>query len=154
MTQEKSTQQELNTGFIIPEMFYIRQSRETFLLSVKTEMELGFMSKNTKIAYLYRDASNYKTYNEIIINGCLDQRDISQFLKDSAYFIPSEVGLKDLQPCKFSVDDHIWHEIEFMEATDEESTLNISTDILYEKFKKAHEKEWNEYAVFERKCLL
>ena len=26
---------------------------------------------NTKITYLYRDADNYKQFNEVIINGCL-----------------------------------------------------------------------------------
>lgn len=112
------------------------------------------MNKNTKIAYLYRDASNYKTYNEVIINGGLEEKDILQFLKDGEFFIPSEVGLKDLQPGTFSVDDHIWHEIEYIVPTDEEPTINISADILYEKFKKAHQNKWNEYAVFERKCLI
>ncbi|HPS02723.1 MAG TPA: hypothetical protein PLA90_14390, partial [Candidatus Sumerlaeota bacterium] len=64
---------------------------------------------NTRFGYLYRDACNYKEYHEVVVSGILREEDIQPFLRDKTYFVPSEVGLTDLQPAVFTVDDHIWH---------------------------------------------
>ncbi|NQZ60199.1 MAG: hypothetical protein HRT88_22340 [Lentisphaeraceae bacterium] len=53
--------------------------------------------KNSKIYYLYRDAANYKAFNEVIIAGPLQLEDLTPYFHDHHFFIPSEIGLEDLQ---------------------------------------------------------
>ena len=53
---------------------------------------------STKISYLYRDADNYKQYNECIIAGTLSAKQIRAILDCwdmGAYFIPRQVGLPE-----------------------------------------------------------
>jgi hypothetical protein len=59
-----------------------------------------------------------------------------------------------LQDDTFSVDDHIWHEFEKIELTEEPPNLEIVASLLIEKFKDASQNNWNEYAAFKRKGLL
>jgi hypothetical protein len=109
---------------------------------------------NTKFVYLYRDACNYKTYNEVIISGSVGFEEIQPYLRDETFFIPSEVGLTDLQDDVFSIYDHIWHEINSIQATDSDPTVDLRAVSLIAKFKLAHRNNWNEYVVFERKGLI
>ncbi len=51
---------------------------------------------NTSITYQYRDASNYKEFDTVIIRGLFSLNDIDGYLYDREFFIPSEIGLKDL----------------------------------------------------------
>lgn len=46
---------------------------------------------NTRISYLYRDASNYKAYNECIVRGLLTDEQTKAILDclDRDNFIPS-----------------------------------------------------------------
>jgi hypothetical protein len=108
---------------------------------------------NSKFSYLYRDASNYKTFNEVIISGILSLKDIEPNLRERTFFIPSEVGLMDLQNSVFTSDDHIWHEIDEIKPTADQPTVNFNASKLLTKFKIAHQIDWNEYAVFIRKGL-
>ncbi|MCR4313072.1 MAG: hypothetical protein NUV58_02395, partial [Candidatus Roizmanbacteria bacterium] len=62
---------------------------------------------NTLITYQYRDASNFKESDTVIIRGLLSINDIEEYLYEKEYFIPSEIGLKDLQPENLNQDDHI-----------------------------------------------
>jgi len=53
---------------------------------------------NTKIEYLYRDASNYKVYNECVVKGIVtaeQRKEIVDCLNEGEYFIPSQVGLPE-----------------------------------------------------------
>ena len=109
---------------------------------------------NTKFSYLYRNASNYKKFNDVVINGALNLDDIEPYLKDGTFFIPSEVGLDDLQNDPFTSEDHIWHEIEEIESTIDQSTVELNYSTLIKNFKKAHSNDWNEYKVFKRKGLV
>lgn len=109
---------------------------------------------NTKLEYLYRDASNYKEFKEVVIKGSLHKADLAPYLHEAEFFVPSEVGLPDLQHGKWSEDDHIWHEIESLTVVDEEHTLNISAVSLLHAFKQASAKAWNEIFVYKRKGLL
>ena len=109
---------------------------------------------NTYFSYLYRDASNYKEYNEVILFGSLRLDQLLPFLKDKTFFIPSEIGLVDLQGCDWSSDDHIWHEIENIESTLSLPTVNLKAEKLLEKFKIAFENGWRESEVMKRKGLL
>jgi hypothetical protein len=109
---------------------------------------------NTIIEYQYRDACNYKKYNSVIINGKLILEDIYPFLHDGDFFIPSVVGLKDLQNEPFTIDDHIWHEIVEISETSLKSNIAITAKSLLKCFKDAKQNNWNEYEVYERKGLV
>jgi hypothetical protein len=70
---------------------------------------------NTKIDYIYRDASNYKAYPEddVIVSGELSESDSIPHTREDNRFIPADIGLPELQSQLEgypSVDDHIWHE--------------------------------------------
>ena len=65
--------------------------------------------KNTLLTYLYRDASNYKFYEHIILSGSLSFDEIAPFFHETDYFLPELVGLKPLVSEQLSIDDHPWH---------------------------------------------
>lgn len=65
--------------------------------------------------YLYRDASNYKQYEVVLLSGAWNvaaDAAIRSALFESQYFIAEQVGLKPLQRRfgRRNDDDHIWHE--------------------------------------------
>lgn len=109
---------------------------------------------NTKFSYLYRDACNYKKFNDVVLSGIIKKNQIEPFLKDKMFFIPSEVGLPDLQDDFFSVHDHIWHEFETIELTEEVANIELKASLLIRHFQKAFHDNWDEYSVFKRKGLL
>jgi hypothetical protein len=109
---------------------------------------------NTLFCYFYRDACNYKTFNEVIIKGRLELKELAPYLHEETYFIPSEVGLEDLQGDLFSTDDHIWHEIDSVSATDDPVTNDIHAHVFIEMFHSSSKNRWNEYDVFKRKGLI
>jgi len=96
---------------------------------------------NSKINYLYRDAGNYKVYNECVIVGRLTEaqkRIILSCLDEGEYFIPSLVGLPEV---KFDeVDDpevdHQWFELQEdgFEETIQSPTVFLSADDLVTAF--------------------
>ena len=69
---------------------------------------------NTKIYYLYRDASNYKVLNHCVVKGLLteEQKDIIlSSLYEEEYFIPHKVGMPEKRFDKWDDElDHIWFE--------------------------------------------
>lgn len=55
---------------------------------------------NTVFSYLYRDADNYKARETVVLTGAPRPGDfdvIQSALDDGCFFIPSQVGLPDLQ---------------------------------------------------------
>ena len=107
--------------------------------------------KNTKINYLYRDASNYKVSNTAIINGLLSQEDIQEIvscLYDGDWFIPSLVGLPENRFEKWTVDDHPWFKLTDygFEPTDEPATVTITSAELLDNFRKLKD-HWDEEGV-------
>ena len=106
---------------------------------------------NTQLEYLYRDAGNYKWFSEVVIVGTLELENIESYLYEHQFFIPSEVGLSDLQPEELTEDDHIWHEIVSLNETVDEPTVKISAVELVEGFKAAYAVEWNWFEVMKRK---
>lgn len=83
----------------------------------------------TLIPYLYRDASNYKQSETIVIEGKLSAEDIALVrsrLDAGENFIPGDLGLniEELQPRNEgfpSADDHVWHELQ-LEALETSET--------------------------------
>lgn len=119
---------------------------------------------NTKISYMYRDADNYKAYRHEVLRGTLTAAQIA-FLFDKAGegniegFIPSQVGLPDLQVELMSYDsaygeegydpfgaggsDHVWHEITKIEQINEEVTTKVSAGQFFKAFAAAAKKGWD-----------
>ena len=96
---------------------------------------------NTEITYMYRDASNYKIYNTIIVKGELISEEIDLLigcLEDGEFFIPADVGLPPLQKRWdfLNEDDHVQHELsrDDIRAVDELPTLDISVHDLMHRF--------------------
>lgn len=122
---------------------------------------------NTKIEYMYRDASNYKAFRNEVLEGVLTPKQIAA-IKQAAEpdgFIPSQVGLDNLQgelmgydsnrysddydPFGESGDDHVWHEIDEIAATAEAPTLEMSAKTFYQMFVAAKKSGWNIAAAME-----
>lgn len=100
---------------------------------------------NTKIHYLYRDASNYKIHNEVIIPGILTDQQESQIknsLDEGEYFIPHLVGLPEHKFEEETEDDHPFFEFLFVKATCEKPTENISVEELVAAFLE-HTGKWS-----------
>lgn len=93
---------------------------------------------NTKLWYMYRDASNYKEHDFVILSGEFtpEQR---EYLEQVEEFIPMEVGLESLQERlgEFGEDDHVFHEISELEPTDEEPTDKRTVSEFLDELKKA-----------------
>jgi|688.fasta_scaffold19143_5 hypothetical protein len=89
------------------------------------------LGPNTVFMYRYRDASNFKNSATVIFRGrpfggddtAINQ--MSLFSDDGVYFIPEQVGLRGLQGswgARYSEDDHAWHEIVSLNATEQPPT--------------------------------
>jgi hypothetical protein len=98
---------------------------------------------NTRIHYMYRDASNYKKHTDIVVAGVITFDQIKDFLQDDEFFIAGDVGLSDLQTqwgdegYKFSTeDDHVFSELseEDFEPTEDAPTVGITAGELLANF--------------------
>lgn len=90
---------------------------------------------NTKIEYLYRDASNYKVWNEAVVKGEITkQQEDAVFAAlrcdGDANFVPKEVGLPEKRFDTWTEDDVDVFELQGFEATNEEPTVEITIDEL------------------------
>ena len=103
---------------------------------------------NTRINYLYRDASNYKVPNDVIVSGIFSSEQISEIiscLDSGEFFIPSKVGFTEKKFEEETEDDHPWFELQAddFEFCNEEPTLNVSPDELVHLFQKEKD-HWEE----------
>lgn len=110
---------------------------------------------NTYFGYLYRDASNYKVWNEVIINGRLtpkQKEDIISTLNEGLWFIPEQVGLPVERFSDVTEDDHCWCELELenINDTDLPPTELGTVQKIYDAF-MATNGNWDDvtYAVME-----
>lgn len=99
-------------------------------------------SSNTKIEYLYRDASNYKVWNTAIIQGRLTDEQIDEImacLQDGEYFVPSKVGLDEERFGDWTEDDTEYFELcrSGFSITGQKSTVPMRPDELVAKFQAA-----------------
>jgi hypothetical protein len=102
----------------------------------------------TVIPYVYRDASNYKEGDHIILEGILTEEQIKSIegkLDDGENFIPADLnlGIEELQERLMSFpsdDDHVWHELELNEIEVVASVPDGSNTILCEDFVAAFDK--------------
>jgi hypothetical protein len=99
---------------------------------------------NTEICYIYRDASNYKWFDEVVVSGELHFEDFKEYLIDREFFIPELVGLKCLTPEIRNEDDYDWHAIFSLTPTSKAANF-ISAAELVARFKLQHRKGWLQY---------
>lgn len=98
---------------------------------------------NTKFSYMYRDASNYKQHQDVVFEGELsatDRTKLYDHCDENLYFIPSQVGLEDLQERMTGFpggDDHVWHELDGIESTVEPATETQTASQFVKAFLKA-----------------
>lgn len=109
--------------------------------------------KNTKISYLYRDASNYKQWNEAVVEGVITQEQIDSImgcLDCGEYFIPKQAGLPETRLGEVTSDDHCWFELnrDGFVPTDAEADTGMDVGELERRFLEALGK-WDDSEVFE-----
>lgn len=104
---------------------------------------------NTKITYLYRDADNYKQFNEVIVNGCLTEEQkqkIINCLESREYFIPRQVCFPEIRFEKINLErDTCWFELDesSFKDTSEEQTLDMTPEDVVKQFEAAAG-NWND----------
>ncbi len=106
--------------------------------------------ENTRVEYLYRDASNYKKHNEVVVSGACSKEDIDYVMGEVTDFIPEQLGLPLLRPDdNITEDDHCYAELISIEETDEPATISMTWEELLSAFKEAIDGGWDDvtYAV-------
>ncbi len=116
----------------------------------------------SRFGYEYRDASNYKAFDEVLLIGAATDEAravINGKLNSDGCFVPELVGLAPLQSTLEgfpSEDDHIWHQFLYLlPATDREiGSLTPSGELsnLLSNFEKLE--PWESPAMLKRIALL
>jgi len=114
---------------------------------------------NLEIAYLYRDASNYKKHGAVIVSNpeSLSIKQVENFLlktlehltywPEILLFRPEWVGLKPVflfaDDFERSADDHDWHEINFVSETTKKinDPANRTIEKLLTDIRRTHKKQ-------------
>lgn len=99
------------------------------------------MQHGTIIAYMYRDASNYKFDGSFSVAGTLSVEDLRPYLFDQFWFVPERVGVSSLVPSPTNEDDHLLHE--FLETKPGRADDAICTASEFaDRVKRAHLAGW------------
>lgn len=104
--------------------------------------------KNTKMQFLYRDASNYKTWNEVIVKGEISDEQIQRIvssLEEGLYFIPEQLSLPIERFDYLTSDDHCYCELsaDDFSLTSDSCTLDMDVNELVASFEKAAKDGWD-----------
>lgn len=109
---------------------------------------------NTRIEYMYRDASNYKAYGEAVLRGTISESEkeaIGKALYDGEFFIPEEVGLDGLAGDLGVLDeehDHPFHTIEgFFETEGSPTDLAPSAEEFVKLMLGMTQEKWSDAGV-------
>ena len=82
------------------------------------------INPNVRVAYMYRDASNYKQHGEAIFSNEKQlpvdeiEKPIRSYMSDGEYFIARQIHLEERFFDALYDDDHPWHEFVRVEETD------------------------------------
>ncbi len=98
---------------------------------------------NTRIEYMYRDGENYKLFHEVVVAGVVDIGQLQPHFFEGSFFMPSAVGLDDLQERPYRDCDHVWHELECAEATDAQPTVSTTAEELLARFSAVGRAGWS-----------
>lgn len=92
---------------------------------------------NIQFNYMYRDGANYKQFGNVVFTNTQQlsidyiNKRISEKLIDSLWFYAGQWGLKDLHHFDWDEEiDHMLHEYEDVELTNEEPTNGDIADFL------------------------
>jgi hypothetical protein len=96
---------------------------------------------NTKINYLYRDAGNWKFRGSFVVGGAISPKELDPHMFDTERFVPQQVGLKHLLTESWTEDDHLLHEFEEFEETEDPNCLCTAKELI-ERFAKANADGW------------
>ena len=98
---------------------------------------------NTRLHYLYRDASNYKTCNSVILEGEITPEQYTEMQEccddHHEMFVPEQLGLDLIRDWETTADDHPWAELDGYEYTNENRDVAMTVEELLELFRKAKE---------------
>ena len=102
---------------------------------------------NTEVTYLYRDASNYKTLETIVLEGQMTEEQIAEVIGylDGEYFIPEQIGLYLPVGDEPTEDDHCFCELgkfDFKPTDNDDCEMTVEEFI--SRFKKASEEGWDD----------
>lgn len=93
------------------------------------------MSQNIKFNYLYRDASNYKLWGEVIFTNsdglALDyiNKRLKQAFDFKTYFIADQINIEEVFFEDITDDDHCYHEFYSVDITEEDGTDPLNRTI-------------------------
>jgi hypothetical protein len=100
---------------------------------------------NTRIDYVYADASNYKVWGREVLEGTLtaeEKAEIIHVCESGEFFIASQVGLPDLQhqmwnEHRMNDDDHVFHRLALGDFTvvDTGPTIDLTAAQLLANFR-------------------
>lgn len=103
----------------------------------------GPKERNTRIDFLYRDASNYKVYNTCVVKGALSEEQIETIMRHTidynektgeGWFIPSLVGLDGERFSDETEDDHEFFELSrnsFSLTDDEPNAIPTANELVH-----------------------
>lgn len=102
---------------------------------------------NTRLAYLYRDADNYKVRHEVVFADQMSEDEkmrIIASLEAGEYFFPGPLGLNDERFGSETEADHPFFEFCYFEETPDKPTTDISIAEIVKRFEdNAH--LWKDY---------
>ena len=86
---------------------------------------------NTRIHYLYRDASNYKFSGSFVVKGGIGREHLQPFLHENGWFIPKKVGLNHLLTEPWDEEeDHSLHELCEFEVTEDRDCVCTAKELI------------------------
>lgn len=98
---------------------------------------------NTRIDYLYRDASNYKCQQTFVVEGRISQDQIESILgclDGQEFFIPEQLDMPLIRNWTVSEDDHPWCELDSRSFSFTDAAPDVpgfTVDELVKKFQDA-----------------
>ncbi len=95
----------------------------------------------TLVKYRYTDASNWKFFGSIVVNGVVSAKDVNRYLFDTDYFVPHEVGMRHLLNMPMNEDDHYLHKFDSFEPTTERACHCTKFEFI-KNFREASKKGW------------
>lgn len=116
---------------------------------------------NTRLNYLYRDAGNWKVWQDVVLPGRMTDEIYQELVSccedGRELFIPEQVGLDLIREWETTEDDHPYCELGDFEIVNDSPTTDMTIEELLDNFRKAkdnwrpedyepeiYESEWKE----------
>jgi hypothetical protein len=109
--------------------------------------------ENIKLTYLYRDASNYKAWGDVIFTNQegsslqVIEKSLTGCFLDGIFFVASQVGIPEVflfHEYPFSEDDHFFHEFFSVECSNDQATdpKRRSAKMFIDQCKRVSRRGW------------